>query len=268
MRAGRAATIPLWPLLFTAIGVVLLLDNFLLLGDFNAYTLLPLVLVIAGAQVLLRGDLMTGTEARRFGITRGSIETATLEISSAEIDVDVQALQEDWRLRDGQNALIAGQFAPNTRPQLDIDENYAHLQMRRQTTPWFTLADWKVGLAYDLPWQILISTSLGQVNLDLSRIILHDAVIATGFGDIRVVSPVEAFEPLFIKSTLGNVQIVTPEGYNTRIHITGGRMFSVHADEVRYDCSTPGVYAAREQSDNMPQVEIHVHGTFGDAYLI
>lgn len=267
MTARRAA-IPLWATLVVAIGIILLLDNFLLLGDFNAYTLLPLLLVVAGAQILLRGDLTDSAEARRFGITRGSVEAATLEINSGEIDVDVSALQEDWRLRDGQNALIAGQFATQTRPQLTMDDNYAHLVMRRQITPWYALADWKVGLAYDLPWQLFISTYLGQLNLDLSRLIISDAVIATGFGDIRVVCPVEAFAPIVVKSTLGNVQIITPQGYNTRITLHTGRMFSVHADEVRYDGVAPNVYIAREQDEHMPQVEIHIYGTFGDAYLI
>ncbi len=268
MRANRANAPLLWPILVVIGGIVLLLDNFLLLDDFNAYTLLPLLLVIVGTQVLLRGDLIANTEGRRFGITRGSVETATLEINSGEIDVEVRQLQDDWRLRDGQHALIAGQFAVQTRPHLTMNENYAHLKMQRKATPWYSFADWKMGVAYDLPWQILVSSSFGQLDLDLSRLIIHDAVIASGFGDIRLVSPVEAFEPLFISSTLGNIQIVTPEGYNTRIVIQGGRMLRVHADEIRYDAVDKNVYVSHEQAENMPQVEIRVRGTFGDVYLI
>lgn len=100
-KTNRAGGLILWSLLLIVIGIVLLLDNFLLLGDFNAVALLPLVLVVIGAQILLRGDLAPNTDARRFGITRGSVEAATLEINSGEIDVDIRALSSDFRLRDG-----------------------------------------------------------------------------------------------------------------------------------------------------------------------
>lgn len=257
----------LWSVLLIVTGLVLLLDNFLLLGDFNAITLLPLVLVIAGAQILLRGDLVVSTESRRFGITRGSVESGTLEISSAEIDVDVRALHPDWRLRDGQHALIAGEYASGSRPQLDMVESHTHIKMMRWKTPILASVDWKVGVASDLPWQVLISTHIGQVNVDLANVIINDAVIATGFGDIRLVSPFEAFSDLHVYSTLGNIHIITPEGYNTQIIIPGSRLFRVNSDEERYENVEPGVYVARHADDDAPLVTVYVRGTFGDAYL-
>lgn len=267
MRLRQARLPWLWPLLLTVTGVVLLLDNFLLLGDFNAYTLLPLLLVIAGAQILLRGDLLPQAKGRRFGITRGSVESATLEISSGEIDVELRALQENWRLPDDSFALIAGQFASETRPQLDISEGYAHLQMKRSQTPWYSFADWQAGLARDLPWQVVISTYLGQVNADFSGLILHDAVIATGMGDIRLVCPAEAFGPVYVRSTLGAIQIITPPGYNTRIVAVAHRMFTVHADAERYDNPEPHIYVAREAAPDAPIIDIQISGSLGDAYL-
>lgn len=39
-----------------ALGIVLLLQNFLLLADFNVGAFAPLILVILGAIILLRGD--------------------------------------------------------------------------------------------------------------------------------------------------------------------------------------------------------------------
>lgn len=257
----------LWPLALTVFGVILLLDNFLLLGDFNAMTLAPLGLVILGAQILLRGDATLSAEARRFGITRGSVESATLEVSSGEIDVEVRALQPDWRLRDGQHALIAGQFTHQARPQLTMSEQYAHLKMDRASTPWSSFADWKVGLASDLPWQIISSGHLGEFDGDFSELIIHEAVIATGFGDIRIVCPPEAFGPLNLRSTLGTIQVVTPQGYNTRIIIQAGRFFSTHFDETRYSSPDTNVYLALDADPTAPLVEIVIHGVFGDAYL-
>lgn len=257
----------LWPLALTLFGIVLLLDNFLLLGDFNAVALLPLLLVMVGAQILLRGDLLPNEETRRFGITRGSVESGTLEISSGEIDVEVRAMQADYRLRDGQPALITGQYAAQSRPQLNMAETYAHLKLDRSATPWASFADWKISVARDLPWQILATAHLGQINLDLTGVIVHEAAIATGMGDIRLVSPIEAFRPLQVRSTLGNIHIITPVGYRTRISVSSSRMFSVQADQTRYQNLEPGVFIALDAEESTTLVEIRLSGTFGDAYL-
>jgi len=251
----------LWPVILIGVGVVLLLDNFLLLGDFNTVALLPLLLVVAGAQLLLRGDLFLNDAGRSFGITRGSVESATLEISSGEIDVDIRALQREGRL-------VAGQFAARSRPRLQVRENYTHLTLKRGDTPWFSLADWQIGVATDLPWQFLVSTFLGQVKLDLTHVITHDAVIATGFGDIDLVCPPEAFGTLYLRSTLGNIRVQTPRGYRTRIIVEGSRMFSVSADQYRYESPEPNLFLSTEADADAPPVTIHISGTFGDAYLL
>lgn len=250
----------LWPLILVVVGVVLLLDNFLLLGDFNAVALLPLVLVILGAQILLRGDLIPSAEAHKFGITRGSVEAGTLEINSAEIDVEIRALQREGRL-------IAGQYAGDSRPQLRVRDNYAHLKMDRANTPWLSFVDWQVGLAKDLPWQLLISTHLGQVDVDLSDLIAHEIIVATGLGDIRLVAPPEAFGPVHIRSAFGSIHLITPPGYRTRIVAPSGRFFGVQADIHRYENPEPGLYLSTEVAEEAPLVEIFINGTFGDAYL-
>jgi hypothetical protein len=250
----------IWPLALAAVGVVLLLDNFLLLGDFNTNLLWPLLLVLIGVQILLRGDVAPSWDAKTFGITRGSVESATLEISAGEIDVQVRALQREGRL-------IAGQYASDSRPQMGVSDTHAHLKMDRAATPWLSFANWEMGLARDLPWQIFISAHLGQVNVDLSSLIIQDALIATGFGDIRLVCPQEAFGSIRLQSTLGNIQVVTPPGYQVRITAEGERLFKVHADENRYMQADSHLYIALDADEGAPLIEVYVSGSFGDAYL-
>ncbi|MBZ0289432.1 MAG: hypothetical protein K8I30_17560 [Anaerolineae bacterium] len=250
----------IWPLALAAVVVVLLLDNFLLLGDFDATLLWPLLLVLVGAQILLQGDFVPDRNAKTFGITRGSVESATLEVSAGEIDVTMRALQREGRL-------IAGHFAAQSRPIMRVDNTRAHLIMNRKSTPWLSLADWEMGLARDLPWQIWVSTSLGQVNLDLSALILQDALIATGIGDIRLVCPREALGTLHVRSALGNIQIITAHGCNSRIILEESRLFRARVDETRYIQVEPGVYAAQDAEPDASVVEVVVSGTFGDAYL-
>ncbi len=258
MRAKGSRGLWLISLALVAAGVVLLLNNFLLLSGFNVGSLWPLLLVLLGAVILVRGDIIPRGDARTFGITRGSVEAAALEIIAGEIDVRARALQREGRL-------IAGQFAADSRPALDVRETYAHLRMERAATPWLSFADWEVSLARDLPWSLYVSTSLGQADFDLSGLIVQQALIATGLGDIRVVCPHEAFEPLVLRSNLGNIHVLTPPEQSARITVHGGRMFKVHADTSRYQQVEPNVYAAGSHS--AAPVEIHIHGTFGDAYL-
>ena len=249
-----------WPLVLVLAGVALLLNNFLLLSGFNLTALWPLLLVVAGAQILLRGDLIPRGEGRAFGITRGSVESASLEVSAGEIDVNARPLQREGRL-------IAGQFAADSRPDLQVTDTHAVLKMDRAATPWLSFADWELGLSPDLPWQIYVTSHLGQLRLDLSGLIVAEGVIASGIGDIRLVCPRETMGPIRLQSALGNIHISTPDGANSRITTRKSRLFSVQADETRYDEVEPGVFVSRDSDEGAPQIEVTVSGTFGDAYL-
>jgi len=141
------------------------------------------------------------------------------------------------------------------------------LVMNRAATPWFSLSNWELGLARDLPWELFISTHLGQINLDLADVIVKQAVLASGIGDIRVIAPPEVLETIQIRSTLGNIHLITPIGYRTRITVKQGRFFDVHADENRYEQFESQTFVALDPHEGAPLVEIFVSGTFGDTYL-
>lgn len=251
----------LMPIALVAVGVLLLLNNFLFLGNFNAAALAPLVLVAAGAVVLLRGDLVSGGKPRTFSITRGSVESAALEISAGEVDVELRRLHREGRL-------IAGQFAPKARPDLVTEGTHAHLTMFRSKTPWLSFSDWQTALATDLPWQLHVSTSLGQVNADLSGLIVQDVTLATGTGDIFAVCPAECLDHIHLRSALGSIHFVTPPGQNTRITVQGSRMFSINADATRYQQVETNVYESLDGDADSPLIEVYIRGTFGDAYLV
>ncbi len=260
MQAKETRGPVLWPVLLIIFGVLLLLDNFLLLADFNAATLLPLLLVVAGAQILLRGDLLPETRTRSFAITRGSVEAGTLEISAAGIDVDVRPLTQTGRL-------IAGQFAAESRPRLTSEGSHATLRFYRSDTPWYAFGDWQIGVARDLPWQVFASAHVGQLNIDLDGLITQDVLLATGIGDIRFVCPAEALGRIEVRSTLGTIQIVTPPGVAAQIITRVGLLCTVHHDATRYEHTESNLYTAFDADDDTPLVEVHVSGGVGDVYL-
>lgn len=260
MRVRGSRGLWLTSLVLIALGILLLLNNFLFLGGFNLASLAPLVLVVLGALILLRGDIVPGREARSFGITRGSVQSATLEISSGLIDVSARALGREGRL-------IAGQYAFDSRPGLEVQNAHAHLRLDRAATPFWSFANWDVGLARDLPWGLYVSTHLGQIDLDLSGLTMQRAIFATGIGDIRVVCPSVAAEPLFIRSALGHIRVLTPTGVATRIRVDGSRLMRLHVDEARYEFGEDETYYSRDAAPDAPIVEVVVQGTYGDAYL-
>jgi hypothetical protein len=261
MSAKQARGPVIASLLLTIIGVVLLLDNFLLFESIRFISFWPLLLVIAGATFLIRGDLSLDESIRTFGITRGSVESAVIEINNGEIDLVIRDLAREERL-------IAGKYAANTRPSLQVEDTHALVQLDRASTPWFNLADWELALAQDLPWQFFISGHLGRADLDLSKLIVEGGYIVTGFGDIQVTCPQETLAPLHLTSTLGNIRFTTPLGYKSRIQIEGAGTFGLHIDERRYAQAENNLYVARNARPDAPLVDIIISGTFGDAHLI
>lgn len=257
MRASIGQTA--MSLVLIALGVILLIDNFIGISGFDRLLLLPLVLIVLGALVLVRGDVGI-SKGKSFGITRGSIESASLEISAGAVDVRTFPLQREGRL-------IAGEFAPESRPTLEAQETHASLTMRREATPFFAFSPWLVALAPDLPWSLFISTSLGQVNADLSGIISQQVVIASGFGDIHLTTPREALEPITLRSSVGTIYLTIPEGANAQIIARAGRFFGVHYPQDRYQRLESKQIITRNSADNAPLIVIYVSGTFGDLYL-
>jgi len=262
-RSNSKAKSPIvWPLALVAVGVILLLHNFILLGDFNIINLSPLLLVVVGAWILLRGDIRPSENAKSFGITRGSVESATLDIRSGEIDVIVSMLPAS-----NQERLIAFRSYPvQSRPDLKVDGVHTQLSVRRPHTPWFSFADWDMLITQGLPWQLLVTSHLGQVSLDLAEGIVSNVKIATGIGNIQLITPFEALEDIRISSVLGTIHITTPFGYASHITLEQGRFVNVHADDTRY-IFEDNAYIALESDDEAPIVHITVSGTFGDVYL-
>ncbi len=253
----------LWPLALVAIGVILLLNNFILLGDFNILNLSPLILVIIGGWILLRGDIRPSENARSFGITRGSVESATLDIRSGEIDIDITMLP-----RSNSERLIAFHSYPvQSRPELKVDGVHTQLTMRRQHTPWFSFADWDMSIAQGLPWQAFIVTHIGQVSLDLAEGIVSSVQIATGLGNIQVITPYEALDAIHISSVLGTIQVTTPFGYASNIRINDGRFMNINVDTTRYEVTEDSDYVTLDASEDAPIVYINISSTFGDVYL-
>ena len=259
MRAQAKRTPWLWPLLLIAMGVVLLLDNLLLI-DLDVASLWPVVFIALGLQLLVRGDIAPSWQAHTFGITRGSVQTGSVEIESGEVDVQLRALRKSGRL-------IAGQYTARSRPNLTVRNNHARVRMQRGQTWWLSMADWDVGLAEDLPWEILASSYLGELEFDLRGLLVRRVALASGLASVTLTCPETATGPLYARSTLGNVRVTVPEGSRARITVKGGPFGRVRVNPARFGRIQAGVFATTPPDDNplddVVDLDITVSTVFG-----
>lgn len=228
----------LWPILLAVGSVVLLLDNFLLI-DFDVRPYWPVLLIALGVQLLLRGDIGPSWQAHTFGITRGSVQSASIEIESGELDVQLRALRKSGRL-------TAGQYTARSRPALTVRNNHATLHMERGQTWWLSLADWNVGLADDLPWELLVSSYLGRLDVDLRSMMVERAYISSGLGEVTVACPEIAEGIIFARSTFGDVAFNIPERSRVKITVKSSPFGRIRLNDTRFEEIGPGVYRTIE----------------------
>jgi hypothetical protein len=255
----------IWPVILIAGGIVLLLDNFLLI-DIDLTSYWPVLLIVLGLQILLRGDIALSWQAHTFGITRGSVQAASIEIESGEIDVQLRALHKPGRL-------IAGQYTARSRPELKVRNNRATLRMQRGQTWWLSLADWDVGLAQDLPWGMLISSYLGRLEIDLRSVHVERAYVSSGLGSVTVACPAFADGPVFARSAFGDVRVSVPANSQVHLTIQTGPLGRVRLDKTRFRELAPGTFVSvrEDQIESTPAQDIDLHvvasTTFGSIYI-
>ena len=249
----------IWPVILIVAGVLLLLQNYLLL-DFDVRQLWPLLLVVLGVQVILSGGLSLSRAGQNFGITRGSVEAGTLRLNSGELDLRVQLLQREGRL-------IAGQYTARSRPQLEAEGNRAVLTMLRSRTWLLSLADWDLGLARDLPWTLLLSSFLGQIDLDLRGLVVDSAQVSTGIGDLRVIGPDSPAGPIILRSTLGDIYLTVPPEMPAAVTVLAGSLFDVRLLDARWQPAGERRYETPDYADAIEPLEFTIHGTTGSLYL-
>ncbi len=257
--AQRNLSLWLWSLVLVAVGVLLLLHNYLLL-ELDVLQFWPLLLIVLGAQAIIKGDLGFSWAGKSFGITRGSVEAGTICASSGELDMRIRALQREGHL-------IAGQYTARSRPDLRADDDRATLTMLRGKTWLFSLADWDFALAGDLPWDLLLSAYLGEIEVDMRGLVIDRARIATGFGDIRLVGPDNPASRIEARSTFGDIHLTVPDNMEAAVRLQGGPLFGVRLEGKRWRQRDRNHYVTPGYDTAIEPLEFVIGGTFGDLIL-
>ncbi len=259
----------IWPLLLIAGGVALLLHNFLLV-EFDLMAYWPVLLVLVGLQLLFRGDIALTWQAHSFGITRGSVQSGSVEIESGELDVQLHVLHKSGRL-------VAGQYTARSRPELSVRNNRATLRMQRGQTWWLSLADWEVGLADDLPWGVLVSSYLGRLDVDLRGVQVERAYVSSGLGSVTLGCPAQAPGPIFARSTFGDVRVAIPARSRAVITLKISPFARTRFDRDRFSQVEPGIFVSLRPGETRdavnsteglsPDLTVTVEAVFGTVVL-
>jgi len=258
MRSNRPALI--LPILLVLVGVVLLLRNYGLIENVDVLRYWPVLLILGGVQVLLRGDFALTWQTQTFGITRGTVQSAVLEASSAELDIKIRALRREGRL-------IAGQYTGRSRPGLVVRGDQARLYLNRGQTWPFSMADWEIGLAKDLPWNLVLTTHLGELDVDLRGLRVRRAELGTGIGDVRAVLSEEVREGVRARSTFGSVYLSVPRDVEAIVRVIHKPLARLQIDESRFLMLEPGLYATLGYEQAEAPIFAEVSSTFGTIRL-
>jgi hypothetical protein len=248
------------PILLILLGAALLLSNFLLIEGVDLARYWPVLLIAAGLVILRRGDISLSSQSQPFGITRGNVQTAQLEVSAGELDMRVRPLTREGRL-------IAGQYTARSRPSLTVNGTNARLTMQRGQSWLLSMADWEIELAPDLPWTILLSSFLGAIDAAFESLTIDRAFIGTGFGDIRLSTPASAVNGVLARSTFGDITAETTPGVAALFRVEPTPFARLKVDETRYLMVEPGVYATLDYKDAAALVSIQLRTTFGTVTL-
>ncbi len=249
----------IWPIVLIGGGVLLLLQNYLLL-DLNVLQFWPLVLVALGLQIFLGRGLSLSQASQNFGITRGSVESATLRANSGELDLRIQAVQREGRL-------IAGQYTGRSRPQLQAEGSHAFLNMQRSKTWLLSMADWDFSLAKDLPWKLELSAYLGEIDVDMRGLVIDSAQISSGVGDVHVIGPDTPAGPITLRSTLGHIHLAVPEKIPAAVTIQAGGLFDIHLESDRWLPDGDRRYVTPDYAGAVESLEFTIQGTTGGLSL-
>ncbi|MCC7359383.1 MAG: hypothetical protein IT317_07895 [Anaerolineales bacterium] len=231
-------------LLFVALGALLLAANLNLLAPAAQRVVAvgwPVVVILAGAWVLLWGRAPAGVAAPTFTLARGEAARGALEARAGTTDVTVRA----WAPSDGAAApLASGNVAVLCGPWVSAQDGRARVRLSTSLAM-ALLANqpWAVALGPGLPWELRWQSSLGDLTLDLRGLEVSQAALGSTLGHVDLTLP-EAGQPeIDVRLSLGNLTVRVPETMAVRVKVRRGRLAALRPDARRFAELAPGEWA-------------------------
>ncbi len=206
----------LWPILLIAVGI-----DVIFRGQKGWKSLLGIIIsiVLIGAAVLLA---LQGVKIQADYVQID--EGYSVGVESAELDLTLSVGEFQLGLESSKGKLVYGSITPGTVVD-DLDEVNGNLSYElKSTKPSFFphTARWQLGLTPDLPLELTIDNSVGEMLLDLVNLELNALVVNQGIGRMVVELPEDISEDVLLKQGVGVIEIEIPEGVGIAVDAKNG----------------------------------------------
>jgi hypothetical protein len=225
----------LFALALIVLGVLILAVNLGLFSD-EARRLAALVwpagVIGVGVMWLRLGDRVWREDPAPFTVARGEARDADLEVKAGTADVRLEAGGE---VAGKTAALAHGELPVSLRPQVTLRDQ--HTTVRLETLwglPTWGRGRWSAALANDLPWQLNVSASTGNLNLDLQALAPQTVSVRSTFGDVDLTLPAAGGADLDVRLSFGDLTIRVPDGLGVKVMLHAGALAEVTRDERRF----------------------------------
>jgi hypothetical protein len=251
-----------WPIILIGVGVLWLLSNFGLIGDFswwNLWRLWPLILIGIGLDILVGrrhpllgaaiGLLLVGLaislivffpEAlessglfgrsnveiiqEQFTADLGQAEAGSLDLDFSIGETNVYVLEDSPYLLDADLQHFGEiEFRVSEGETTEVHLSQAEIDLG----PFMNLngrdVQWDIGLTPMIPLTLDLKGGVGEAEIDLEGLTLSAFELEVGVGDVRVTLPALPEDTQTrIEGGVGTVELRLVEGGAINLHIRGG----------------------------------------------
>jgi hypothetical protein len=254
-----------WPLVWTVVGVVLLLATTGNLGpnagDFIAQWW-PWALVGLGVWMVIGAVAPVG---------RGLVESLTVPIDGGATDGHVRIGFGAGTLTThvaGAGNLVDGSFVGGVSERREGPNGIYLTQDTTYGLPWVDRrSEWAVGLTAEVPLDLRVDAGASKVTLDLGDLRLRSLELHTGASDTRVILP-RAAGATSVRAEAGvaSLTLEVPAGVAARIR-SRMALGSTQVDQSRFP-AVAGGYESPDYATAPNRVDIDVQGGVGSLRVV
>jgi len=188
----------------------------------------PAGVIVIGLGLALLGDQIWSAQIASYSVARGQAEAADLLVSAGTADLQIGSGSDPAQL-------VTGALPLPKRPEVEAHEQHTTVRLEPLWgLPSLGPARWSAELAQNLPWQINVRSSTGNLDLDLRALTPAGVRVRSVFGDVVLTLPAAGGGDLDIRLTFGDLTITVPEDLGVKVVLQTGVLADVERDERRF----------------------------------
>lgn len=222
----------LWPIIFIALGIDLLIGRRSVVGAIiSALLILTLAAMVIGLIFFARYIPALGELAREPVLKTYTFEHPLTDLESAEIRLSWSSYPGTLRVLEDSRNLIEARVTAYATPDFHVTQANRTAQVRLgvgETTSLFSWrppssdGHWEIGLHPDIPLRLDLDCGSGRYDFDLSGLWLRQLRLDGGSGAIHLALPAESSFEGRITGGSGKITITVPKGVGLRVLLDSG----------------------------------------------